>query len=85
MSKIETVKSLADSELGRSQAQLHLLERISQQQMQISAQLGELLKILTAEPEGTSLIEQLAELLEPISQRLGVIEAKLPASTAARI
>lgn len=84
MSKIETVKSLADSELGRSRAQLQLLEKISQQQMQISAQLAELLQILTAQPE-TSLIEQLEELLEPISRRLAEIEAKLPASTAARI
>lgn len=77
MTKPETSKNLKDTELGRSQAQLQLLERISTQQMQISAQLAELLEILTRQPE-TSLIEQLAELLQPISNRLTQIEAKLP-------
>lgn len=76
MNKIETVKSLADTELGRSQAQLQLLEKISTQQMQISQQLAELLEVLTRQPE-TSLIEQLAELLRPISDRLITIEANL--------
>lgn len=76
MNKIETVKSLADTDLGRSQAQLQLLEKISTQQMQISQQLAELLEVLTRQPE-TSLIEQLSELLQPISDRLATIEAKL--------
>ena len=84
MSKIETVKGLANTELARSQAQLQLLEKISQQQMKISTQLAELLQILTAQPE-TSLIEQLEELLVPISKRLDAIEAKLPGSTVTRV
>lgn len=77
MTKEETSRNLKDTELGRSQAQLQLLERISTQQTQISQQLVELLEILTRQPE-TSLIEQLAELLQPISNRLTAIEAKLP-------
>lgn len=77
MTKQETNESLKNTELGRSQAQLQLLERISTQQTQISQQLAELLEILTRQPE-TSLIEQLAELLQPISNRLTQIEAKLP-------
>jgi hypothetical protein len=77
MTKPETSKNLKNTALGISQAQLNLLERISTQQITISQQLAELLEVLTRQPE-TSLIEQLAELLQPISNRLTQIEAKLP-------
>lgn len=79
MTKPETARNLKDTELGRSHAQLQLLQAISEQQLQISKQLAELLEILTVQPE-TSLIEQLEELLAPISQRLAGIEAKLPSN-----
>ena len=78
MTKTETVQNLKNTELARSQTQLQLLQTISGQQLQISRQLAELLEILTTQPDST-LIAQPAELLEPISNRLSKIEARLPA------
>jgi hypothetical protein len=55
---------------------LAALETISEQQLTISNQLAEVLNVLTAEPE-TSLIEQLAELLQPLFTDMKTIKGAL--------
>ena len=80
MTKAETLTSLKQSEISRSQAQLNLLEQICEQQAEISKQLKELLEVLTA-PSDSKLIDEIAELLQqllkPLSDKLNTIDQQL--------
>lgn len=55
---------------------LNVLEKISEQQIGISAQLAELLEHLNT-PQETSLIDQLSELLQPLFNDMQVIKQTL--------